>query len=459
MALIGHLLDPDTGYKGSHLWLPKSFLPNYGGIKASLTFERAGSAPLYGWDESEDHIILPREYIPMSEYSSLPFDIHPIKRENFPKVKFNATSAPREGTQQRSVEAMVEDGSGMLVLGCGKGKTVVSLIAASKLNLATIVFVNEEGLASQWRQRILEHTDCTEDDVGLIQGNKWDWEGKKIVIAMIQTFASRLLEIDPRLFGYFGIAIYDECHMLGARWFNPVVGLFHGIRWGLSATWERPDGLEEFYRHHLGPILYQDLSTDLEPKVIFVKTHVRLPRDPAVLREHIYDKNNKPHNSRIISWLAQHPARNRIILDVAEKAMSLDRVLLVLGERKAQLRSFGPEFEGSGVITGDVKGDTRESALNSSNPIFAIAKIAKQGLDRKSLDTLMILYPFRDGGRFRQMMGRILRMMEEKLHPLIFIMEDEKISQMVSLCRELRGHLEALGYEYYIMNYEDVLDD
>jgi superfamily II DNA or RNA helicase len=448
------LLKPGVGYKGSHLWLPKSSIKNLRGIKASLTFERMGQAPIFAWEESRHHLIVPRAFIPVEEYPELDFDIIDLVVGDFPRTSYHMKSRLRDEVQHLSYLALVEDGSGILELACGKGKTVIALHAAQAVGLHTVVFVNEEGLARQWKTRILEHTDLREDQIGWIQGDKWDWEGKPITIALIQTVCSRIEEIPAGLIDQTGIVIYDEVHILGAPWFSQTAGMFKGLRWGLSATWKRSDGMEELYRYHMGPILYTNLEQDLIPQVFFVRTGVKLPKDKKK-RKSLNDVNGELSSAKIMSWLAEHPKRNAIIHQLVDGAIERERILLALGERTGQLKMFHQHYPGSGLIIGDVKGGQREEELQERNPIFANARIAKQGLDRKDLNTILILYPFRDEGRFRQILGRALRACSSKCEkdgfPLIFVLEDEYIPIMVNLCRQLRGHLNALKYPYDII--------
>ena len=242
----------NRGYRKEFLWLPKSEAKNLRGLKAALSFTREGEAPIYAWDETDTHLVVPREFIPVGRYPSLNFEIEDRGIHSFPKVRFGTRSHLRDAVQNLAYSSLVDGGSGLLVLSCGKGKTVSALHAASALGLPTMSVVNTEDLAHQWRSRILEHTTIKPTEIGWIQGKKWDWEGKKICIAMIQTLSSRSQEIPVKLSRRYGLVVYDEVHILGAPFFNQTAGIFSGRRWGLSATWERSDGLEELYRYHLG---------------------------------------------------------------------------------------------------------------------------------------------------------------------------------------------------------------
>ncbi len=93
------LMRTDRGYRRNFLWLPKSRIKNMKGMKAALSFEREGEAPIYAWDESRTHLMVPREFVPISGYPDLGFDIEDQIDWNFPRVDFNPRST--SGTLSR----------------------------------------------------------------------------------------------------------------------------------------------------------------------------------------------------------------------------------------------------------------------------------------------------------------------------------------------------------------------
>jgi superfamily II DNA or RNA helicase len=443
-------MHPDKGYRNSHLWLPKSKAKNLQGLKAVLTFEREGHTPLFAWEETDTHLVVPREFIPPEKWDDLSFEMVDRVSWDFPKTEFYATSTLREPIQTLAFAAMMESGSGIVSLACGLGKTVLALHASAATGMQTMIVVNTEDLAHQWKTRILEHTDIDEEDIGWIQGSKWDWDGKPICIAMIQTLASKASDFPTEITEQYGVVIYDEVHILGAPFFNQTADMFAGLRWGLSATWERSDGMEKLYQYHMGEILYEHLEHDIIPTIFFMKTGVTFPQKVHEMRQ-FRDRTGELSIPKIHTWLAKHEGRNRFLMEQIDAAMQEDRKILVLGERVNQLELFHAHYEGSGLIHSGVKGKDRESQLQDHDLVFAIAQLAKQGLDRKDLDTMIITLPFSDGGRFRQIMGRIQRRFDGKNPPFVIILEDENIPTHKNMCRKLRSHLNALGYPYHIV--------
>ena len=448
-------LSPEKGYRNEFLWLPKKKLTPGGMqiIKNSLTFFTEGKAPVTAWSETADHIMVPREFIPFHRWAELDYEMEDVSQATFLQVPGVVPTFPLNGpTQHLAFEAMVNGGSGRLILSPGKGKTVVALHAWAATQMAGLVVVHTEDLLNQWIERIVQHTNVRLSDIGRFQGATANWE-KPITVAMIHTLAARAIahELPDGFEKHFGVWIFDEMHHLGAPFFNNCAGLSRGIRWGLSATDSRRDGLEPLYQHHIGPVLYQNLETDIVPECFFWRTGVELPDDeiPA-----LRDRTGDINLAKLMTWLSKHEGRNALILHAVNEALAEGRKILGLSDRVDQLKflhGMYPE-EDAGLLIGSVSGEKRVDALQNGNPVFATTQLAKEGLDRKELDTLMLLLPVTDPDMFRQILGRIQRTCEGKLKPIFVVFEDERIKATASMCRKLRNHLVALQYPFHIVN-------
>jgi len=155
---------------------------------------------------------------------------------------------------------------------------------------------------------------------------------------------------------------------------------------------------------------------------------------------------------RLYTWLGEHEGRNRLIKKVVREANEDGRVSLVLSERVAHLKDLSESFpDKSGVIYGAIKGEERPGILANNPIVFAITQLARDGLDRSDLNTVMITMPFTDKGRFEQIIGRSQR--AEK--PIVIIFEDAGIGPCKSMCNKLRRHLSQLKYPYFITTEDD----
>lgn len=438
---------PDCGYRRDYLWLPKSRTPNLLGIKQALTFPIAGEAPVAAWGETATHLVVPRQFIPFSSWGTLDYPIHDITPREFPPVHTFPRTTLQGPRQTLGWQALVDYGDGILSLQPGQGKTVVWLHAWTTTRVPGLVIVHNQNLAYQWRDRALEHTHLSEDDIGWIQGDRWDWE-KPLTIASIQTLVSRFESIPEEMRRHFGVVGYDEVHHLGGLEFNRTAPLFYGIRQGLSATHEREDGLTYLFKYHIGPVLFASGEHDVVPEAFFKKTGVSVPVNEM---SQIRDKTGEVNNAKLYGWLARNTVRNDIICGLVAECLSEGRRILVLSETVDHVELLHKRFPGSGLLTGQSKekGEERQKILYSHDLVFATMRLAQEGLDRKDLDTLLVVTPLASESRFRQILGRIQRASDGKQKAMAIIFEDEKIKRCKDMCRKLKNHLAGLQYPYY----------
>ena len=92
----------------------------------------------------------------------------------------------------------------------GFGKTVCALEVVARLGRTTAVLVHKEFLLNQWAERVMECYDIDESEIGFVQRDVCDYEGKKIVMIMVQSLLAR--EYPEELFKYFGMIVVDEVH-------------------------------------------------------------------------------------------------------------------------------------------------------------------------------------------------------------------------------------------------------
>ena len=119
----------------------------------------------------------------------------------------------------------------------------------------------------------------------------------------------------------------------------------------------------------------------------------------------------------------------------------------MLSERVTHLKELGEHYDSkdAGIIHGKIPGKDRPGILSGYPIVFAVTQLARDGLDRSDLDTVMVTLPFTDRGRFEQIIGRAQRVKK----PIIVIFEDEKIGPCRNMCRRLKTHLRDLQYPFY----------
>jgi len=325
--------------------------------------------------------------------------------------------------------------------------TCVSLHAWASARVPALVVLNQLDLMYQWKEEILLHTDITEEEIGWVQGDRMEWE-KPITLASIATLAKRMKQgrLPPGMTEHFGVAIYDECHILGAPTFNTTAAFTSGNRWGLSATHERSDGKDPLYKAHLGPVLYQNLEQDLEPACYFIYTNTRVPKKKMTW---IRAGGDTVNFARLCTYLAGVDARNDLICAYIDQALGEGRKILFLTRLVDHIELLYARYkERAGRLHAGVKARHRQSELHDHDIVFATPNIARQALNRKELDTVMLGLPVQDRGWAQQILGRMLRVLPGKKQPVLVAFEDQLVHTCLKQCARLRSHLTAFGYNY-----------
>src|SRR5699024_6043822 len=124
--------------------------------------------------------------------------------------------------QRHAADSFREGGSGVVVLPCGAGKTIVGAAAMVDANRTTLILVTNTVAGRQWRDELLRRTSLTEDEIGEYSGERK--EIRPVTIATYQVVTRktkgefRALELfDSR---DWGLIIYDEVHLLPAPVFR-----------------------------------------------------------------------------------------------------------------------------------------------------------------------------------------------------------------------------------------------
>lgn len=462
--------DPSKGYLNNNLLIPKSNL-SVAAVKQALTFvigeetlvdeetnEIIGSRQKTWelWDETRHHIVVPRAFLTPDGRKSLGIDWAEESHVSFkwPAVSFRDNIEFRNKMQDDAFEAMMEhyQTGGILNLGCGKGKTVLALKLAAWLKVPTLIVVNTTALLEQWREEINKHLGISVDDIGIIQGEQCEWEGRGIAIAMIHTLSNKREQWSMKFRKHWGLVVYDETHHLSAPHFVRSADLFYGWRIGLTATATRTDRLEAIYQYHIGRIFFTDLEQDLVPDTKF---HVLDWDIQAKDLPKIRDKSGDVNLSKVRTFVGSQKWRVSLIVDKLIEDMKAGRTALVLSHSVPGVKALyeeycrrvgGPQADEAGIIIGETEQEDRIPILRHCNPVFGTFQLAREGLDKPSLDTLYITTPFANSNDLQQAWGRIQRAFEGKLHPLIRVFEDTAIGICSRSCRMLRKFLKALKY-------------
>ena len=183
-------------------------------------------------------------------------------------IDISSKIIPRNKRQEKSIDFLKNNNSGILQLEPASGKTVISIKTICDLRKKSLILVHKRMLRKQWRDEFIKHTNLKEDDISFLTTTKYEKDLKKpIIIATVQTLLAGVDNKDPDKRDQFintlqssgiGVCFMDECHTVsGAMKFSYVsLHINAHVIHGLSATPERSDGQTDIIRYHLGDVTY-----------------------------------------------------------------------------------------------------------------------------------------------------------------------------------------------------------
>ena len=313
-------------------------------------------------------------------------------------------------------------GGGILSLPCGEGKTACACYIISQLKKKTFVLVHKEFLLNQWVERISDF--LPNSRIGKIQGDVVDIENKDIVIGMIQSISMKQYPLD--LFDSFGFVILDESHRCPSRVFSKALAKINcTYMLGLSATPNRKDGLTKVLKWFIGDIIFQRVGKSA--------LNSELIRYVYCCKDEVYSKEltgcyGKLNSAGMINNIASFmPRTNFIVEKIVECIRENNRQVLILSDRKEQLRDIERAMAEKGIEIGYYIGGMKQSALELSTKklaILATYQMAAEGLDIATIDTIVLATPKTD---IEQAVGRIRPKTgdSERNTPLVIDIVDE----------------------------------
>jgi superfamily II DNA or RNA helicase len=320
-----------------------------------------------------------------------------------------------------------ERGGGIISIRCGGGKTVLALHISSVLKKKTIVVVHKDFLMTQWRDRILEFLPHAK--IGKIQQDTVDIEGKDIVLAMVQSLSMK--EYEEGTFDSFGLAIFDECHHLGAEVFSKCMAkVASKYMLGLSATPKRKDGLSKVFEWYIGDIVYlQQKKNEDYAEVQLIDCEFQ---DEKYNKEEL-NFRKEPCMPKMINNICDYLPRTELIIDLTLKYRKEGRNVLILTDRRGHLELIYKMLEGQsrGFYVGGMKPDQLRDS-QEKDIILATFSMAAEGMDIPKLDTVILGSPKSD---VEQSVGRVFRKKacDRDFHPLIIDLQD-KFSMFQKQC-------------------------
>ena len=334
------------------------------------------------------------------------------------KIEFNGSLREEQVPIQKLY--LDEKGGGIISLKCGGGKTVLALSIIASLQKKTIVLVHKDFLMTQWRDRIKQF--LPEAKIGKIQQDTLDVEGKDIVLAMVQSVSVK--DYPKEVFEQFGLAVFDECHHLGAEvFFKSMRKVASKYMLGLSATPKRKDGLQWVFESFIGPIVY--ITKDVITEGVEVNVIDYYSEDENYCKECL-NYMGKPVLPKMINNICAFWERTLMILDLTKKYFEMGRKVIILSDRRNHLDVMLEWLLQHNIPSGLYVGGMKPFDLHESQEkdvILGTFSMAAEGMDIPKLNTIILASPKSD---VVQAVGRIMREKANvrKFHPLIIDIND-----------------------------------
>ena len=305
-------------------------------------------------------------------------------------------------------------GSGVVVLPCGAGKTIVGLAAMAKVCSHTLILTTNITALRQWRRELLEKTELTDDDIGEYSGEAKNIRPVTLTTYNILTYRRsktddflhfKLFSRDNR----WGLIIYDEVHLLPAPVFRFTAEIQATRRLGLTATLVREDGREDEVFSLIGPKKFDLPWRALEEGGWIAEAGcVEIRVDLGVEERGQYAASSNRQKFRIAS---ENPNKLEVV-DHLIGQHDGDRIL-VIGQYLNQLMALQKKI-GAPLITGKTPNKDRETLYNGFRsgevPVLIVSKVGNFAVDLPNANVaIQISGTFGSRQEEAQRLGRILR--------------------------------------------------
>lgn len=351
-----------------------------------------------------------------------------------------------------------QGGSGVIVLPCGAGKTIVGIGVMQLVGAHTLILVTNTLSIRQWKSEILDKTDISEDDIGEYSGEKK--ELKPITIATYNIITHRKKKggafTHYNIFGEgnWGLVVYDEVHLLPAPVFRMTSELQAKRRLGLTATLVREDGLEEDVFSLIGPKKYDVPWKELEKRSWIANAkciEIRVEMDEELRLK--YSVSDDREKYRLAS---ENPAK----LDAIEKIMGVhgSNNILIIGQYLQQLDVISQHFN-LPMITGNTPLMERERLYKAfregREPCLIVSRVANFSIDLPDARVaIQVSGTFGSRQEEAQRLGRVLRPKgEDNMAFFYTVVTRDTTEERFAHNRQL--FLAEQGYEYNLHTYDE----
>jgi len=359
--------------------------------------------------------------------------------------------------QEHAAEGFWHGGSGVVVLPCGAGKTIVGAAAMSHAKATTLILVTNTVAARQWRDELLRRTTLNEDEIGEYSGAKKEIRPVTIATYQVMTKKKNGVYAHLDLFDSYdwGLIIYDEVHLLPAPIFRFTADIQSRRRLGLTATLVREDGMEGEVFSLIGPKRF-----DVPWKEIESQGYIA-PAECIEIRATLSETERLSYATAEVEekyrMCATTATKTKVVQALVEK--HADDQVLVIGQYISQLDELSEKL-GVPVIKGETPVKEREELFAAFRTgeikCLVVSKVANFSIDLPDA-TIAIQVSGAFGSRQEeaQRLGRILRPKSDGRSARFYsVVSRDTVDQ--DFAQNRQRFLAEQGYSYKIIDADDV---
>jgi DNA excision repair protein ERCC-3 len=359
--------------------------------------------------------------------------------------------------QTKAVEKFWDGGSGVVVLPCGAGKTIVGAAAMSRAKTNTLILVTNTVAARQWRAELLKRTTLTEDEIGEYSGSVK--EVKPVTIASYQILTAKrkgeYAHLELMNAKDWGLIVYDEVHLLPAPIFKMTADLQARRRLGLTATLVREDGKEGDVFSLIGPKRFDAPWKEIEAEGYIA---------PAECFEIRVDL---PEQERLDYAIAEQEDRYRMAATSKTKIPVIHQLMakhkgeptLIIGQYLDQIDEVASLLK-IPKITGETPVNERERLFQAfregAEPTLVVSKVANFSVDLPEASVaIQISGSYGSRQEEAQRLGRLLRPKADgRTASFYTIIARDTVDQ--DFAQNRQRFLAEQGYSYQILDVSSI---
>jgi DNA excision repair protein ERCC-3 len=359
--------------------------------------------------------------------------------------------------QAEAVDGFWHGGSGVVVLPCGAGKTLVGAGAMARARATTLILVTNTVSARQWKDELLRRTSLTESEIGEYSGQRK--EIRPVTIATYQVMTTKRKGVYPHLELFdardWGLVIYDEVHLLPAPIFRMTADLQARRRLGLTATLVREDGREGDVFSLIGPKRFDAPWKDIENQGYIA------PADCVEVRVTL------PESERLVYATAEPDERYRLCATSEQKTKVVEQLvarhrgepMLVIGQFIDQLDDIAARIDAP-LIKGETTVKERQRLFEAFRTgeitTLVVSKVANFSIDLpEAAVAIQVSGAFGSRQEEAQRLGRVLRPKADGRTARFYAVVSRD-TQDQEFAQHRQRFLAEQGYAYRIVDADDL---